>query len=256
MGLRAVFRGLGGRAVPRLHAAETTSNRPTRLAYSRLSEHGLVDRKPLRRHAPGHPQGASGNYIACVMEAAVASYAGCGLSLPRRSSRPARAARRQAWTTTHGCCCSPFWKALRSFAFTLTPTVAINVVGGTETGQACGRPCPCCSPLRSRAFATNPLPKGVMSYGEVGLTGSCAPSPTPVSASTKRTGSVFIRVMPDQEVDEELARKMNLVRVKKSAAMVPCCNKYSSLKSVLRGGFSQGCEAHLCCRRPDVRNNR
>lgn len=65
------------------------------------------------------------------------------------------------------------------------------------------------------SFRDKPLPEGVMSFGEVGLTGELRA----VSNAGQRINEAYrlgfhTCVMPDQEVDEELTRKMNLVRVK------------------------------------------
>ena len=54
-----------------------------------------------------------------------------------------------------------------------------------------------------------------MSFGEVGLTGELRAVSNPGQRINEAYRLGFHTcVMPDQEVDEELARKMNLVRVK------------------------------------------
>ena len=65
------------------------------------------------------------------------------------------------------------------------------------------------------SFRDKPLPEGIMSFGEVGLTGELRA----VSNAGQRINEAYrlgfhTCIMPEQEVDEELTRKMNLVRVK------------------------------------------
>ena len=59
------------------------------------------------------------------------------------------------------------------------------------------------------------LPEGVMSFGEIGLTGELRA----VSNAAQRINEAYrlgfhTCVMPMQDIDEELTQKMNIVRVK------------------------------------------
>ena len=89
----------------------------------------------------------------------------------------------------------------------------LNVVGGMRLDEP-AVDLPMLLAITS-SFRDKPLPEGVMSFGEVGLTGELRA----VSNAGQRINEAYrlgfhTCVMPDQEVDEELAGKMNLVRVK------------------------------------------
>lgn len=65
------------------------------------------------------------------------------------------------------------------------------------------------------SFRDKPLPEGVMSFGEIGLTGELRA----VSNAAQRINEAYrlgfhTCVMPMQEIDEELTKKMNIVRAK------------------------------------------
>ncbi len=87
----------------------------------------------------------------------------------------------------------------------------VKIVGGMNWTAAVDTAC--CSAIKID-FRDKPPPKARRDYGEVGLTGELRA----VSNAGQRINEAyrlsFILVMPDQEVDEELARKMNLVASK------------------------------------------
>ena len=97
--------------------------------------------------------------------------------------------------------------------FLSSSDVYVNVVGGMRLDEP-AVDLPMLLAIAS-SFRDKPLPEGVMSFGEVGLTGELRA----VSNAGQRINEAYrlgfhTCVMPDQEVDEELTRKMNLVRVK------------------------------------------
>ena len=65
------------------------------------------------------------------------------------------------------------------------------------------------------SFRDKPLPEGVMSFGEVGLTGELRA----VSGAAQRINEAYrlgfhTCIMPWQDVDADLLQKMNIVRVR------------------------------------------
>ena len=97
--------------------------------------------------------------------------------------------------------------------FLSSSDVYVNVVGGMRLDE------PAVDLTMVFAIASSfrdkPLPEGVMSFGEVGLTGELRA----VSSAGQRINEAYrlgfhTCVMPMQDIDEELTRKMNIVRVK------------------------------------------
>ena len=71
------------------------------------------------------------------------------------------------------------------------------------------------------SFRDKPLPEGVMSFGEVGLTGELRA----VSGAAQRINEAYrlgfhTCIMPMQDIDEELTEKMNIVRVNPVAVAI------------------------------------
>ena len=93
-----------------LRAAKNRYGSTNEIGVFEMSDHGLLEvQNPSAAMLAGHPQGASGNCIACVMEGSIL----CSpryRRLLRKRSLVCRAAPLPAWTTTAWCCCSPFWK--------------------------------------------------------------------------------------------------------------------------------------------------
>ena len=161
-----------------LRAAKNRFGSTNEIGVFEMSEHGLVEvANPSAAMLAGHPQGASGNCIACVME----------------GSRP-----------------------LLAEVQALAAKTQFGVPRRTAAGVDYNRMVLLLAILEKRcSFRDKPLPEGVMSFGEVGLTGELRA----VSNAGQRINEAYrlgfhTCVMPDQEVDEELTRKMNLVRVK------------------------------------------
>ena len=136
------FEGESGRAVP----LSACRQKPLRLDQRDWRVRNERPRSRWRSQNPsaamlaGHPQGASGNCIACVMEGSrPPARRGAGTRCQDRSSA-CRAARRQAWTTTAWCCCSPFWKSAAGLFLSATAMRIRQCRRRHETGRAGGRP--------------------------------------------------------------------------------------------------------------------
>ena len=68
------------------------------------------------------------------------------------------------------------------------------------------------------SFRDKPLPEGVMGFGEIGLTGELRA----VSGAAQRINEEYrlgfhTCIMPMQDIDEKLTKKMNIVRVRTAA---------------------------------------
>ena len=195
-----------------LRAAKNRFGSTNEIGVFEMSEHGLVEvANPSAAMLAGHPQGASGNCIACVMEG----------SRPLLAEVQALAAKTQFGVPRRTAAGVDYNRMVLLLAilekrcglFLSSSDVYVNVVGGMRLDEP-AVDLPMLLAITS-SFRDKPLPEGVMSFGEVGLTGELRA----VSNAGQRINEAYrlgfhTCVMPDQEVDEELTRKMNLVRVK------------------------------------------
>ena len=195
-----------------LRAAKNRFGSTNEIGVFEMSEHGLVEvANPSAAMLAGHPQGASGNCIACVMEG----------SRPLLAEVQALAAKTQFGVPRRTAAGVDYNRMVLLLAilekrcglFLSSSDVYVNVVGGMRLDEP-AVDLPMLLAITS-SFRDKPLPEGVMSFGEVGLTGELRA----VSNAGQRINEAYrlgfhTCVMPDQEVDEELAGKMNLVRVK------------------------------------------
>mgnify|MGYP000223064759 CR=1 FL=1 len=194
-----------------LRAAKNRYGSTNEIGVFEMSDHGLLEvQNPSAAMLAGHPQGASGNCIACVMEAAVLCLPRCR-HLLRKRSLVCRAAPLPAWTTTAWCCCSPFWKnAAGCFCRRAMCTSTSSAACGWTS--CCGFADGAGNRIQLR---DKPLPEGVMSFGEVGLTGELRAVSNPGQRINEAYRLGFHTcIMPMQDVDEDLLQKMNIVRAK------------------------------------------
>ena len=97
--------------------------------------------------------------------------------------------------------------------FLSSSDVYVNVVGGMRLDEP-AVDLPMTLAITS-SFRDKPLPEGVMSFGEIGLTGELRA----VSNAAQRINEAYrlgfhTCIMPMQDVEEEIIRKMNVVRVR------------------------------------------
>ena len=177
-----------------------------------MSDHGLVEvQNPSAAMLAGHPQGASGNCIACVMEG----------SRPLLAEVQALAAKTQFGVPRRTAAGVDYNRMVLLLAilekrcglFLSSSDVYVNVVGGMRLDEP-AVDLPMVLAIAS-SFRDKPLPEGVMSFGEVGLTGELRA----VSGAAQRINEAYrlgfhTCIMPMQDIDEELTRSMNIVRVK------------------------------------------
>lgn len=195
-----------------LRAAKNRFGSTNEIGVFEMSEHGLVEvANPSAAMLAGHPQGASGNCIACVMEG----------SRPLLAEVQALAAKTQFGVPRRTAAGVDYNRMVLLLAilekrcglFLSSSDVYVNVVGGMRLDEP-AVDLPMLLAIAS-SFRDKPLPEGIMSFGEVGLTGELRA----VSNAGQRINEAYrlgfhTCIMPEQEVDEELTRKMNLVRVK------------------------------------------
>ena len=195
-----------------LRAAKNRYGSTNEIGVFEMSDHGLVEvQNPSAAMLAGHPQGASGNCIACVMEG----------SRPLLAEVQALAAKTQFGVPRRTAAGVDYNRMVLLLAilekrcglFLSSSDVYVNVVGGMRLDEP-AVDLPMVLAIAS-SFRDKPLPEGVMSFGEVGLTGELRA----VANAAQRINEAYrlgfhTCVMPMQEVDGALTEKMNIVRVK------------------------------------------
>lgn len=195
-----------------LRAAKNRYGSTNEIGVFEMSDHGLVEvQNPSAAMLAGHPQGASGNCIACVMEG----------SRPLLAEVQALAAKTQFGVPRRTAAGVDYNRMVLLLAilekrcglFLSSSDVYVNVVGGMRLDEP-AVDLPMVLAIAS-SFRDKPLPEGVMSFGEVGLTGELRA----VSGAAQRINEAYrlgfhTCIMPMQDIDEELTRSMNIVRVK------------------------------------------
>ena len=151
-----------------LRAAKNRFGSTNEIGVFEMSEHGLVEvANPSAAMLAGHPQGASGNCIACVMEG----------SRPLLAEVQALAAKTQFGVPRRTAAGVDYNRMVLLLAilekrcglFLSSSDVYVNVVGGMRLDEP-AVDLPMLLAIAS-SFRDKPLPEGVMSFGEVGLTG-------------------------------------------------------------------------------------
>lgn len=195
-----------------LRAAKNRYGSTNELGVFEMSDHGLLEVKnPSAAMLSGHPKGAAGNCIACVMEG----------SRPLLAEIQALAAKTQFGVPRRTAAGVDYNRMVLLLAilekrcglFLSSSDVYVNVVGGMRLDEP-AVDLPMILAIAS-SFRDKPLPEGVMSFGEIGLTGELRA----VANATHRISEAYrlgfhTCVMPMQDVDEGLLKKINVVRVK------------------------------------------
>ena len=195
-----------------LRAVKNRYGSTNEIGVFEMSDHGLLEvQNPSAAMLAGHPQGASGNCIACVMEG----------SRPLLAEVQALAAKTQFGVPRRTAAGVDYNRMVLLLAilekrcglFLSSSDVYVNVVGGMRLEEP-AVDLPMVLSIAS-SFRDKPLPEGIMSFGEIGLTGELRA----VSNAAQRINEAYrlgfhTCVMPMQEIDEELTKKMNIVRAK------------------------------------------
>ena len=189
-----------------LRAAKNRYGSTNEIGVFEMSDHGLLEvQNPSAAMLAGHPQGASGNCIACVMEG----------SRPLLAEVQALAAKTQFGVPRRTAAGVDYNRMVLLLAILVLSSsdVYVNVVGGMRLDEP-AVDLPMVLAIAS-SFRDKPLPEGVMSFGEVGLTGELRAVSNPGQRINEAYRLGFHTcIMPMQDVDEDLLQKMNIVRAK------------------------------------------
>ena len=192
-----------------LRAAKNRYGSTNEIGVFEMSDHGLLEvQNPSAAMLAGHPQGASGN---CMMEG----------SRPLLAEVQALAAKTQFGVPRRTAAGVDYNRMVLLLAilekrcglFLSSSDVYVNVVGGMRLDEP-AVDLPMVLAIAS-SFRDKPLPEGVMSFGEVGLTGELRAVSNPGQRINEAYRLGFHTcIMPMQDVDEDLLQKMNIVRAK------------------------------------------
>ncbi|HJC21789.1 MAG TPA: DNA repair protein RadA [Candidatus Butyricicoccus avicola] len=194
-----------------LRAAKNRFGATSEIGVFEMSDRGLLEvQNPSAAMLAGHPTGASGNCIACVMEGSrpllaevQALVAKTQFGVPRRTAAGVDYNRMVLLLAI---------LEKRAGLFLSGSDAYVNVVGGMRLDEPAAD-LPMVLAITS-SFRDKPLPEGVMSFGEVGLTGELRA----VSCASQRIWEGYrlgfhTCIMPEQEVGD-LPEGMNVVQVR------------------------------------------
>lgn len=194
-----------------LRAAKNRFGSTNEIGVFEMSDRGLLEvQNPSAAMLAGHPTGASGNCIACVMEGSrpllaevQALVAKTQFGVPRRTAAGVDYNRMVLLLAI---------LEKRAGLFLSGSDAYVNVVGGMRLDEPAAD-LPMVLAITS-SFRDKPLPEGVMSFGEVGLTGELRA----VSCASQRIWEGYrlgfhTCIVPDQDVGE-VPEHMNVVKVK------------------------------------------
>lgn len=194
-----------------LRAAKNRFGSTNEIGVFEMSDRGLLEvQNPSAAMLAGHPAGASGNCIACVMEGSrpllaevQALVAKTQFGVPRRTAAGVDYNRMVLLLAI---------LEKRAGLFLSGSDAYVNVVGGMRLDEPAAD-LPMVLAITS-SFRDKPLPEGVMSFGEVGLTGELRA----VSCASQRIWEAYrlgfhTCIVPDQDVGE-VPEHMNVVKVK------------------------------------------
>lgn len=195
-----------------LRAAKNRYGSTNEIGVFEMSDRGLAEvQNPSAAMLAGHPAGASGNCIACVMEGTrpllaevQALIAKTAFGVPRRTAAGVDYNRMVLLLAI---------LEKRAGLFLSNSDAYVNVVGGMRLDEP-AVDLPMVLAIVS-SFRDKPLPEGVMSFGEVGLTGELRA----VNGASQRIWEAYrlgfhTCIMPVQEIGESIPQEMNVVRVK------------------------------------------
>ena len=194
-----------------LRAAKNRFGSTNEIGVFEMSDRGLMEvQNPSAAMLAGHPTDASGNCIACVMEGSrpllaevQALVAKTQFGVPRRTAAGVDYNRMVLLLAI---------LEKRAGLFLSGSDAYVNVVGGMRLDEPAAD-LPMVLAITS-SFRDKPLPEGVMSFGEVGLTGELRA----VSCAAQRIWEGYrlgfhTCIMPVQEIGD-VPKQMNVVQVK------------------------------------------
>lgn len=195
-----------------LRAAKNRYGSTNELGVFEMSDHGLLEvQNPSAAMLAGHPVDASGNCIAGVMEGSrpllaeiQALVARSQFGVPRRTAAGIDFNRMALLMAILEKRCGMFLSSSDAY---------VNVVGGLRLDEP-AIDLPVVLAIAS-SFRDRPLPEGMMSFGELGLTGELRA----VSNAGQRVSEAYrlgfhTCIMPVQEIEPHLQQHMNIVQVR------------------------------------------
>ncbi len=198
-----------------LRAAKNRYGSTNELGIFEMTGHGLSEVKnPSAAMLEGHPKGASGNCIACVVEGSrpllaevQALVSKTQFGVPRRTSAGVDYNRMVLLLAILEKRCGMFLSS---------SDVYVNVVGGMRLDEP-AVDLPMVLAIAS-SFRDKPLPEGVMSFGEIGLTGELRA----VANADQRISEAYrlgfhTCVMPKQDISTPIKDKINIVQARSVA---------------------------------------
>ncbi|MCF2670383.1 MAG: DNA repair protein RadA [Butyricicoccus sp.] len=196
-----------------LRAAKNRFGSTNEIGVFEMSDRGLLEvQNPSAAMLAGHPTGASGNCIACVMEG----------TRPLLAEVQALVAKTQFGGSPRRTAAGVDYNRMvlllailekRAGLFLSGSDAYVNVVGGMRLDEPAAD-LPMLLAIAS-SFRDKPLPEGVMSFGEVGLTGELRA----VSSAAQRIQEAYrlgfhTCIMPMQDLGDGLPKDMNVVQVR------------------------------------------
>lgn len=194
-----------------LRAAKNRYGSTNEIGVFEMSCHGFSRCRSVCGYAGRSPAGCVRQRIACVMEG----------SRPLLAEVQALAAKTQFGVPRRTAAGVDYNRMVLLLAilekrcglFLSSSDVYVNVVGGMRLDEP-AVDLPMVLAIAS-SFRDKPLPEGVMSFGEVGLTGELRAVSNPGQRINEAYRLGFHTcIMPMQDVDEDLLQKMNIVRAK------------------------------------------
>ena len=198
-----------------LRAAKNRFGSTNEIGVFEMSDHGLLEvQNPSAAMLSGHPTGSPGNCIACVIEGTrpllaevQALVAKTAFGVPRRTAAGVDYNRMVLLLAI---------LEKRAGLFLSNSDAYVNVVGGMRLDEP-AVDLPMVLAIAS-SFRDKPLPEGVMSFGEVGLTGELRA----VSCAAQRIWEGYrlgfhTCIMPEQDLGDNVPKDMNIVKVKSVA---------------------------------------
>lgn len=195
-----------------LRAAKNRFGSTNEIGVFEMTGAGLKEvQNPSAAMLAGHPENAPGTCIACVMEGTrpilsevQALVAKTQFGVPRRTAAGVDYNRMVLLLAI---------LEKRVGMFLSGSDAYVNVVGGLRLEEPAAD-LPMVLAVAS-SFRDKPLPEGVMSFGEVGLTGELRA----VSGASQRLGEAYrlgfhTCIMPEQEYDKSMVGSMNVVQIR------------------------------------------
>lgn len=193
-----------------LRAAKNRFGSTNEIGVFEMSDHGLIEvQNPSAAMLSGHPTGSSGNCIACVIEGTrpllteiQALVSKTSFGVPRRTAAGVDYNRMVLLLAI---------LEKRAGMFLSNSDAYINVIGGLKLYEP-AVDLPMALAIAS-SFRDKPIPDGIVSFGEIGLTGELRA----VNCISQRIWEAYrlgfhTCIIPNQDIGENTPKEMNIVK--------------------------------------------